>query len=114
MDAFLVPALTGEAAEVRSQSPLGDTVGLRLTPEGVETETPGAVVSFGVARRDQGVVQQTACPYINVFPSREAYERREAATPEAMTMALPLGAAATLARDLARGAQTPRPPRGCY
>lgn len=113
MDALMVPAMTGEAVEVRSEGPLGDTVGLRLTPEGVETDSPDAVVSFGVARRDQGAVQQTACPYINVFPSPEAYERWAAATPEAITMALPLGAAAALARDLALGAQTPRPRRGC-
>lgn len=108
MDALMLPALTGEPAEVRSESPLGDTIGLRVTPEGVEADAPDAVVSFGVARQDQGAVQQTACPYINVFASRAAYERWAAATPEALTMPLPLEAAAALARDMTLTARAPR------
>lgn len=102
MDALLVPIVAGVPAEVRSASPLGDgAVTLRVGPDAVEADPPAAVVSFGVAREDRGAVQQTACPYINAFPSEDDYRRWAAQTPEAVTMALPLADAFVLARAMA-------------
>lgn len=101
MDALLVPVLTGQPAQIRSQSPIGSLVTITASPDRVEADATGAVVSFGVARADRGAVQQTACPYINAFPSRAEYERWAEATPDAVTMALPLAHAFALARAMA-------------
>lgn len=101
MDALLLPLLTGQPVTVRTRSPLGEDVTLEVTPETVMADAPEAVVSFGLARADQGDVRQTVCPYLNVFPSRAAYERWAAATPEAVTVPLTLAQAFALARALA-------------
>jgi alkylmercury lyase len=89
MDALLLPLLKDQPAEVRSVSPLGGVVRIKVVPGGgVEAEPADAVMSFGVAREDRGAMQQTACPFINAFPSQAEYERWAAATPEAITMAI--------------------------
>jgi alkylmercury lyase len=109
LDALLLPLLTGAPVAVRSEIPLGGAVSLEVTPDGVAADAPDAVVSFGVARAGEGEVRQTACPFINIFPSRAAYERWAAATPEAVTMALPLAEAFAFARALAAGGSAPQP-----
>jgi hypothetical protein len=104
MDALMLPILTGETLVVRSQAPTGETISLLARPDEVEATAPGAVVSYGLARAGNGNVHCTVCPYINVFPSREAYERWAAAiADEAVTMALPLAVAAVFARAIASG-----------
>lgn len=109
MDALLLALLTGRPVTVRSRSPLGQDVTLEVTPETVTANVPEAVVSFGLARTDRGDVRQSVCPYLNVFPSRAAYERWAAATPEAVTIPLSLAQAFALARALAEsGDPSPR------
>jgi len=104
MDALMLPVLTGQTLAVRSQAPTGETVTLLVRPDAIEASAPGAVVSYGLARADGGDVHSTVCPYINIFPSQEAYERWAAAVADdAVTMALPLEAAAAFARHIARG-----------
>jgi alkylmercury lyase len=102
MDALMLPFVRGGTAAIRSESPVGGVIGMTVTSEAVETDVPAAVVSFGAARTDQGAVQQTACPYINAFPSRADYDRWAAATPDAVTMAVPLADAFAFIRDVAR------------
>lgn len=108
MDALLLPLLTGQPATVRTRSPRGETVTLEITPETVTADAPEAVVSFGLARTDRGDVRQTVCPYLNVFPSRAAYDRWAAATPEAVTIPLTLMQAFALARALAARSEPSR------
>ncbi len=102
MDALLLAIAAGDSADIRSTSPTSDgVVALHVRPDGVRADPPTAVVSFGVARADRGAVQQTACPYINVFGSEDEYARWAAATPEAATMSLPLDEAVALTRAMA-------------
>ncbi len=111
LDALMLPLLTGTPVTVRSESPLSGAVSLEVTPDAVTADAPDAVVSFGVARAGAGEVRQTVCPFINIFPSRGAYERWAAATPEAVTMALPLAEAFAFASALAGGGGA-LPPEG--
>lgn len=101
MDTFLLPALLEEdRIEVTSTDPLdGETVAFTVTETGVEATPEGAVVSFGVHRDveppqgeafDPEVAYARVCPYINAFPSRDAYERWNEETEEAVTVALPV------------------------
>lgn len=99
MDALLVPCLTGETVEVRSESPLGGPVTARVGPHTAEAPA-GTVVSFGLARADHAA--EPSCPYLHAFSSREAYQRWVAATPQALTIGLTLADAAAFTRAMAR------------
>lgn len=101
LDALLAASLTAETAEVRSTSPLGDLVTAQVGPSGAQAVPASTVVSYGVARAGHGR-EQPACPYINAFPSREAYQRWAAATPHALTISLALHDAVTFTRAMAR------------
>lgn len=103
LDALLLPFLLGKTVEVSSASPLtGTAVTARVSEEGIATAFAEAVVSFGVAREGEGSIQALVCPYINAFPSQDEYERWTKATPQAITLALPLTEAFEAARDIAR------------
>lgn len=101
LDTFLLPALLDEERiGVTSTDPLdAETVELTVTEEGVTATPPDAVVSFGVARDveppqgesfDPEAAYARVCPYINAFPSREAYERWDEQVEEAVTVGLPI------------------------
>lgn len=100
MDALLLPLLNSEEGDISSESPTsGSVVTARVTPDAIEFEPPGAVISFGAARDPALSGIAALCPYINAFPSAAEYEAWVAATPEAMTVMVPLTQAYALARD---------------
>lgn len=90
-----------EAASIRSVSPLGQQVVTLAVDDGVLTAEPAtAVMSFGMRRDGSGTVFETLCPYVNAFPSEEDYRRWAEATPEAVTVSVPVQEAWEFARDL--------------
>lgn len=102
MDAFILPALRGESAEIISSDPeTGEQVWVRVTTEGYVEDSAAlaeATVSFGVAREGAGSVYAVACPFINLFASRANYEKWTQTHREALTLAIPLEEAVALAR----------------
>jgi alkylmercury lyase len=78
-DTLFLPQLLGKTATVESTSPAsGDSVRLRVSPEGVEQVSPAnAQMSFVLpdltsARKD---IVSAFCCFVHFFPTREAGER---------------------------------------
>ncbi len=78
-DTLFLPHLLSKMAEVESASPIeGNTVTLKMTPEGVEHLDPnGACMSFlpPDATAFQKDVITSFCHFVHFFPSREAGQR---------------------------------------
>ncbi len=104
MDAIMLPAITGQPVELRSECPhCRELVEVRVADGRVQSSHPPAVMSFGLMREGDGPVQAIGCPVINLFPSAEHYRAWAAATPQAETVMLPLAAGFAMASDLVRG-----------
>lgn len=106
MDAFILPALRDQPAEIISSDPeTGEQLRVRITTEGYVEDSAAlaeATVSFGVAREGAESVYAVACPFINLFASRANYEKWTQAHREALTLAIPLKDAVALARAWAK------------
>lgn len=108
-DGVALSLLVDEPVEIRTESPGGEPVEVRASPDGdVESTPPGVVISFGIDRTveatsdggpDPADVYAAVCPYVKVFPSRERYEGWAAAT-DAATVAMPLEAGMPVAQAL--------------
>lgn len=104
MDAIMLPAITGQPVELRSECPhCGERIEVRVADGRVRSSHSPAVMSFGLMREGDGPVQAIACPIINLFPSAEHYRAWAAATPQDETVMLPLAAGFAMASDLVRG-----------
>jgi hypothetical protein len=111
-DGVALAHLLGEPVEVRTESPGGTAVEVRVSADGeVDATPPGAAMSLGVAT-GTGTGTATAgdgpaaddvygavCPYVLAFPSREHYERW-AADVDAATVGMPLPAGVPVAAAL--------------
>jgi hypothetical protein len=101
LDALLLPQLTGTPVEVRSACPhCGEVVVVRAEGARYVASSPAAVLSFGLARAGLGPHQAILCPFIHLFPTHEHYAQWASATSDAVTMALPVAAAAVLGAAL--------------
>ncbi len=97
LDALMLPFLTGQEVTLRSQCPHCDhTVTVEATRSDFRSSPPEAVLSLGVSREGTGPAQQYACPFINLFPSREHYEAWATDTSEALIIMLSLSQAFSL------------------
>lgn len=114
LDPVILPFLAAdvETVDIETQSPAGGTVvELTVTERGIDAEPSSAVTSFGVAAdvaEPDGPVSPAqlyglVCPYVNAFPTREAYQAWADET-DAVTMALGLDDTLELARALGRAA----------
>ncbi|WP_208027874.1 alkylmercury lyase family protein [Rhabdothermincola sediminis] len=101
LDSLMLPAIRNRPAIIHSTSPRDEQpIHVTIDRDTVTADPPTAVMSLGVARYGNGSIYDTACPYINAFTSDGAYQRWADATPGAVTMALSIGDAVTLAADL--------------
>lgn len=128
LDALVLPFLLDERVEIRSMPPVGDNpIEIETTARLLEARPASAVVSFGFSldipetRRSldaadpaslQELLHSEACPKINAFPDRSAYEAWAAET-DAVTIGLTLAQAYAMARDVAlpleRSTRQPQP-----
>lgn len=107
-DGVALAYLVDEPVEIRTESPAGTGIELRVTPDGeVETSPPEAVMSFGIATDAADVTDPTAeavygqvCPYVKAFPSRDSY-REWAAAVDAATVGVPIAAGLPIAAAFA-------------
>jgi hypothetical protein len=109
-DGVALAHLADESVEIRTESPAGEPVEMRASPDGTVDVTPsGAAMSFGVAAdgdapRSADPTPEEAygaiCPYVKAFPSREAYGRW-AESIDVVTVGLPLAAGVPIAAALA-------------
>lgn len=103
LDALMLPYLRGLPGEVHSDCPAtGRVILFDIDPAGRATIAPTtAVVSLGAGWVRGAASRENVCPYLNAFPTDDAYRRWAACTPQAITIALPADDATTLARSLA-------------
>lgn len=113
LDTLLIPFVIDGVGPVvvRSRSPeSGALIELEVSRTAISFSPETAIMSFGVASEfdgsiGDGIEPATAyelfCPYVNAFPSREAYERWAASTDEAVSVGLPMAEGYELARTLA-------------
>lgn len=111
LDALLTPFVLDDAepVEVRSEGPAsGEVVEIEAGTDHVSVAPTSAIVSLGLAVdvEPPGAVTETVtayghgtfCPYVNAFPDEAAYKEWDEATPEAVTMPVPVEAAHRLAQ----------------
>lgn len=106
-DAVVLSALTDSPAEIRTETPTGETI--KAHADGVdklEVSPPDAIFSFGIETDADGEEEPShedmysvVCPYVRAFVDKEEYEQWEENV-EAVTVAAPLEDATELARRL--------------
>lgn len=108
-DGVALSLLAEEPVTITTESPAGNSIEVRATPDAEVESTPeDAVVSFGIAANvepsgdggpDPEDVYRAVCPYVKAFRTREAYEGWAAAV-DAATFAMPLEAGMPVAMAL--------------
>lgn len=107
-DGVVLAHLRSEPVDVRTVSPSGVTVEMDVSSDGSVDVTPtDAAMSFGIAPDATPLdddptpedLYGSVCPWVQAFPSRDAYEGWAAAT-DAPTVGLPLAAGTPVAAAL--------------
>lgn len=108
-DAIVLAHLEETTITVRTESPAGEEIEIRASPDGeIDVTPPDAVMSVGVSAEeepsDEDLTPTDAydsfCPYWQAFPTRETYEHWAAGV-DAYTVGIPLAAGVPIAAALA-------------
>lgn len=110
-DAVILAALVDSPVDIRTKSPDGTVIEARAVGTDELTVAPDdAVFSFGIDKNvsppsEDGPTLEDGyaaiCPYVNAFPSRDAYERWKESV-SAATVAMPLEGTTELAEALVK------------
>lgn len=113
-DGIMLAHLVDEPVEIRTESPAGELIEMRASPNGAIDVTPSdAVMSFSVVTDVEPstdddanptigeIAEMVMCPYVKAFPTRDAYAYWAAGS-DGATVGMPLAAGVPFAAALTK------------